>query len=59
MLQYLRPEEDGSITVETLAKFSSIFKLVLENSVSYMLQPAEKATRLLHKVNKKRPTQRK
>ena len=33
----LRPEEDRHITVETLARFSSTFKLVPENCVFYML----------------------
>ena len=40
--RYLRPEEDRSITVKTLAGFTSTFKLVPENCVSYLLQPAEK-----------------
>ena len=38
----IHPEEDRSIMVETLAGFSSTFKLVPENCVSYMLQPTEK-----------------
>ena len=39
----LRPEEDRCITVETLARFSSTFKLLPENCVFNMLhQPAEK-----------------
>ena len=39
---HLRPEEDRSIMVETSAGYSSTFKLVPENCISYMLQPAEK-----------------
>ena len=38
---HLRPEEDRSITAKTSTGFSSTFKLVPENCVSYMLQPAE------------------
>ena len=39
---HLRPEEDRSVMVEMSAGYSSTFKLVPENCVSYMLQPAEK-----------------
>ena len=39
---HLRPEEDRSIMVETSAGYSSTFKPVPENCISYMLQLAEK-----------------
>ena len=35
-------EEDRSITVKNIGRVSSTFKLVPEQSVSYLLQPAEK-----------------
>ena len=42
VMYYLCPEQDRSIMVETLGGFSSTFKLVPENCVCYVLQPAEK-----------------
>ena len=41
-VKHLRPDEDWSITIKTLAGLPSTFKLVPQSCVSYMLQPAEK-----------------
>ena len=38
---HLCPEEDQSILVETLAKFSSCFQLVSENHPNFMQEPTE------------------
>ena len=55
----IHPEEDQSIAVETLAGLSSTFKLVPENCVYYMLQPAEKAHFILaHYTHMKESTGR-